>query len=94
MRFTSIKSSLSIEDESIIAKINDKGYLDTELTISASVEQSGTRYISFWINHESSSEDALDIYLDLDIYQAELFAKKLQSLVDERKMYLENKMKE
>jgi len=93
MKFTTINSLINITDENILKEIN-KGEAHLDLSISAYVEESHTRHITFIVTNDSSSDLDCDIYLDMDIYQAELFAKKLQSLVDERKLFLETKMNE
>lgn len=93
MKFTSINSLFNITDDRILKGII-KGNESASLSISAYIEEDHTRHITLWISSEQTTDDDCDVYLDLDIYQAELFAKKLQSLVDDRKMFLEKKMNE
>lgn len=93
MKFTTINSLINITDDNVLGEIN-KGETHIDLSISAHVEESDTRYITLNITRDTTSDEDFDIYLDIDIYQAELFAKKIQSLVNERKLFLKNEMNE
>lgn len=94
MKFTTINSLINITADDVLEKIN-KGETNIALTISPYIEEeSCSRHISLLISSDSSSEQDCDIYLDLDIYQCELLSIKLMNLVNDRKMFLGNKMNE
>ena len=94
MKFTTINSLISITQDDVLEKIN-KGETNIDLTIHTYIEEeSCSRHISLLISRDSSSDQDCDIYLDLDIYQAELLAHKLHSLVHNRKVFLKSKMNE
>ena len=92
MKFTTINSLINITQPDVLEKIN-KGETKIDLTIHPYIEEeSCSRHISLLISRDSSSEQDCDIYLDLDIYQAELLSKKLEQLVWNRKKFLLDKM--
>ena len=94
MKFTTINSLINITQHDVLEEINS-GSSKIDLTIHPYIEEeSYSRHITLLISRDSSSDQDCDIYLDLDIYQAELLAHKLHSLVHNRKVFLKSKMKE
>ena len=94
MKFTTINSLISITQDDALEEINN-GSTKMDLTIHPYIEEEiYSRHISLLISRDSSSVQDCDIYLDLDIYQAELLAHKLHSLVHNRKLFLKSKMNE
>jgi hypothetical protein len=92
MKFTTINSLINITQHDVLEEINS-GSSNIDLTIHPYIEEeSYSRHISLLISRDSSSDQDCDIYLDLDIYQAELLAHKLHSLVHNRKVFLKSKM--
>ena len=92
MKFTTINSLINITQHDVLEEINS-GSSEIDLTIHPYIEEeSYSRHISLLISRDSSSDQDCDIYLDLDIYQAELLAHKLHSLVHNRKVFLKSKM--
>ena len=92
MKFTTINSLINITQPDVLEEINS-GSSKIYLTIHPYIEEeSYSRHISLLISRDSSSDQDCDIYLDLDIYQAELLSKKLEQLVWNRKKFLLDKM--
>lgn len=92
MRFTSINTNLDITDEEIIEAINKKGKISFLDICTYIEEEEISRHITFNICNDID-KGGFDIWIDLDIYQAELFAKNILLLVENRKKFLENKLK-
>ena len=93
MKFTTINTSIGIDSKSILKQIENKD-CQLKLSINAYIgEEDFDRHISINIAPEEDIY-GFDIWLDLDIYQCELLAHKLHSLVHNRKQFLKNKMKE
>jgi hypothetical protein len=90
MKIIPINTTCTITDKKTLEKI-DKQEKIYNLEISAYVEQSFTRHITLNISPDGDCHDGFDIWLDVDIYQAELLGKKLLELVENRKQYLEAK---
>lgn len=91
MRFTAINTNIGIESERILNEIK-KRECKLNLDIVAYIgEEDYDRHITLNICPEIET-NGFDIWLDLDIYQAELLAKKLEQLVMNRKRFLLNKM--
>ncbi len=94
MRITTINSTYTITDEKTLENIS-KGEKIYNLEITAYIEEeSRSRHITLNISPNSSITEQVDIWLDIDIYQAELLGKKILQLVENRKEYLEAKLKE
>jgi len=94
MKFTTINSLINITQHDVLEEINS-GSSEIDLTIHPYIEEeSYSRHISLLISRNLDNEQDCDIYLDLDIYQAELLAHKLHSLVHNRKVFLKSKMNE
>mgnify|MGYP003619262088 FL=1 len=94
MKFTTINSLINITQHDVLEEINS-GSSKIDLTIHPYIEEeSYSRHISLLISRDSSSDQDCDIYLDLDVYQAELLAHKLHSLVHNRKVFLKSKINE
>ena len=83
-RFTPINTAIDVQEDTYkkIKKSN------IELCLHAYIEQEGTKYITLNISENLLDSDDFNIWLDLDIYQAELLAKKLTQLVEDRKEYM------
>lgn len=93
MRFTAINTNIGIESERILNKIK-KGECKLNLDIVAYIgEEDYDRHITLNICPEIEP-NGFDIWLDFDIYQAELLSIKIQQLVSNRKAFLKNKMQE
>jgi len=94
MKFTTINSLINITQPDVLEEINS-GSSKIDLTIHPYIEEeSYSRHISLLISRKLDTDQDCDIYLDLDIYQAELLAHKLHSLVHNRKVFLKSKMNE
>ena len=94
MRITTINSTYTITDEKTLKNIS-KGDKIYNLEITAYIEEeSRSRHITLNISPDSSITEQVDIWLDIDIYQAELLGRNLLQLVENRKQYLESKLKE
>jgi len=93
MKFTAINTKVDIENDLAIKAITEKTDI-FDLEISAYIEEENySRHITINISPDIET-DGFDIWLDLDIYQAELLAWKLKQLVKNRKQFLESKLNE
>jgi hypothetical protein len=93
MKFTSINTNLDITNKTAIKAINKKDKI-FPLEISAYIEEENfSRHITLNISPDIET-DGFDIWLDLDICQAELLAMKIKELCINRRKFLINKMKE
>lgn len=92
MKIIPINTTCTITDKKTLEKI-DKQEEIYNLEISAYVEESFTRHITLNISPDIETE-GFDIFLDVDIYQAELLGKRILQLVENRKQYLETKLNE
>jgi hypothetical protein len=93
MKFTSINTNLDITNKTAIKAINKKDKI-FPLEISAYIEEElFSRHITLNISPDIETE-GFDIWLDLDICQAELLAMKIKELCINRRKFLINKMKE
>ena len=91
MKFTATNTNLDITNTIAIDAIIKKEKI-FPLEISAYIEEENfSRHITLNISPDIETE-GFDIWLDLDIYQAELLCRKLQNLVSNRKKFLENKL--
>ena len=93
MKIIPINTTCTITDKKTLEKI-DKQEEIYNLEISAYVEESFTRHITLNISPDGDHHDGFDIWLDVDIYQAELLGKKILQLVENRKQYLQSKLNE
>ncbi len=93
MRIIPINTTYTVTDTETLEKIT-KGEKIYNLEISAYVEESFTRHITLNISPNGDYHDGFDIWLDVDIYQAELLGRKLLQLAENRKEYLQAKLKE
>jgi hypothetical protein len=91
MRIKAINTAIGIDDKSIIEDIQ-KNECKLNLSICAYIGEDFDRHISFNIDEEDVN--GFDIWMDIDIYQAELLGKKILQLVENRKQYLEAKLNE
>jgi hypothetical protein len=89
MRIKAINTVIGIDNKSIIEEIQ-KNECKLNLSIHAYIAEDFDRYISFNIDQEDVN--GFDIWMDIDIYQAELLGKKILQLVENRKQYLEAKL--
>lgn len=89
MRIKAINTAIGIDNKSIIEKIQ-KNECKLNLSIHAYIAEDFDRYISFNIDEEDVN--GFDIWMDIDIYQAELLGKRILQLVENRKQYLEAKL--
>ena len=93
MKFTSINTNLDITNDIAIKAIKKKEKI-FPLEISAYIEEEKlSRHITLNISPDIET-DGFDIWLDLDICQAELLAMKIKELCINRRKFLLNKMKE
>lgn len=92
MKFTSINTNLDITNDVAIKAIKKKEKI-FPLEISAYIEEDFSRHITLNISPDIEI-DGFDIWLDLDICQAELLAMKIKELCINRRKFLLNKMKE
>ena len=89
MRIKAINTVIAIDNECIVEEIQ-KNQCKLNLSIHAYIAEDFDRYISFNIDQEDVN--GFDIWMDIDIYQAELLGKKILQLVENRKQYLEAKL--
>ena len=92
MKFTSINTNLDITNSTAILCIEKKEKI-FPLEISVYIEEESSRHITLNISPDIETE-GFDIWLDLDICQAELLAMKIKELCINRRKFLLNKMKE
>ena len=93
MKFTATNTNLDITNTIAIDAIMKKEKI-FPLEISAYIEEENfSRHISLNISPDIETE-GFDIWLDLDICQAELLAMKIKELCINRRKFLLNKMKE
>ena len=59
-----------------------------DIILRTYIEENSSKFITINITSDSSYEDEFNLWLDIDICQAELLAKKLQLLIDDRKKYM------
>ena len=91
MRFTAINTSIAIDRKRILKEL-ETNKCELELGINAYIgEEDIDRHISINICPDDGI-NGFDIWMDLDIYQAELLSKKLEQLVWNRKKFLLDKM--
>lgn len=81
---TPINSALDIQ-ESFFKESKKE---NPSLVFNAYVEESSTKYITINICENKPDSDDFNLWLDVDIFQAELFAKKILKLVADRKSYM------
>ena len=75
--------------QQLIQSIKPYNECKLNLSIYAYIGEDFDRHISFNIDEEDVN--GFDIWMDIDIYQAELLGKKILQLVENRKQYLEAK---
>lgn len=83
----------SIKPFSTAIDIQEKFYNETkknksELILRTYIEEKTSKHITINITNDTLYEDEFNLWLDIDICQAELLAKKLQLLIDDRKKYM------
>ena len=89
MRIKAMNTICTITDKSTLENIN-KGEQIFDLDISAYIEEDlFSRHITLSICPDGDCHDGFDIWLDVDIYQAELLGKKLLQLVENRKKFFD-----
>lgn len=59
-----------------------------DLVLIPYIEEKSSKFISINITDDNLYCDDFNLWLDIDICQAELLAKKLQMLIDDRKKYM------
>ena len=91
MRIKAINTQIGIDSTSILEQLK-KNECNLNLSICAYIGEDCDRYISIGIDEEDVN--GFDIWMDIDIYQAELFGRKILQLVENRKEYLEGKLQE
>ena len=93
MRITTINTNCAIDSKTILRSLGKREKIH-DLEITVYVEEDFTRHITLNISPDMEYHNGFDIWLDVDIYQAELLGRKLLQLVENRKQYLESKLKE
>jgi len=83
---TPLNTNLDVCEE-VISLLVEKKY-KPEFVITAYVEEKQTKHITFNITENNIDSDDFNLWLDIDIYQAELLAKKILCLVAERKKFM------
>lgn len=83
----------SIKPISTAIDIQEKFYNETkknkpDLILRTYIEEKTSKHITINITNDILYEDEFNLWLDIDICQAELLAKKLQLLIDDRKKYM------
>ncbi len=84
---TPIRSNIDVTEEFYV-KIKNKRY---DLAMNVYTEEKASKHITINITSEiykDEDEDEFNVWLDLDICSAEVFAKKLQLLIEERKKFM------
>ena len=93
MKFTAIKTNVDVTNVTALEGINKNENI-FPLEISAYIEEEYfSRHITINISPDKET-DGFDIWLDLDICQAELLAMKIKELCINRRSFLLDKMKE
>ena len=59
-----------------------------DLVLIPYVDEKSSKFITINITDDNLHSDDFNLWLDIDICQAELLAKKLQILIDDRKKYM------
>ena len=59
-----------------------------DFVITTYVEEKQTKHITFNITENNIDTDDFNLWLDIDVYQAELLAKKILRLVEDRKEFM------
>ena len=82
----------SIKPISTVIDIQEEFYIKTkknkpELVLLPYIEEKSSNFITINITDDLGVDD-FNLWLDIDICQAELLAKKLQLLIDDRKKYM------
>ena len=82
---TPINSVIEIHED--FYKRTKQGNIDPDLCFNAYIEDRFSKHITINITRNIVTEEdsEFDLWIDIDICQAEVFAKKLQILIDDRK---------
>ena len=83
---TPLNSNLDICEE-VISLLAEKKY-KPDFVITTYVEEKQTKHITFNITENNRDTDDFNLWLDIDVYQAELLAKKILRLVEDRKEFM------
>jgi len=83
---TPLNSILDVCEE-VVSLLSDKKY-KPDFVVTAYVEEKQTKHITFNITENNIDSDNFNLWLDIDIYQAELLAKKILCLVEDRKVFM------
>jgi hypothetical protein len=83
-RFTPINTAIDIQEKTYFKSKKDK----IELVLSAYIEEKSSKHITINITEDIMDTDDFNIWLDLDIFQAELLSIKLKKLVEDRKYFM------
>ena len=78
-----IYTAIDIQEEFYIKTKKNK----PELVLLPYIEEKSSNFITINITDDLGVDD-FNLWLDIDICQAELLAKKLQLLIDDRKKYM------
>lgn len=78
-----ISTAIDITEEFYIQTKKNK----TQLVLLPYIEEKSSEFITINITDYLGADD-FNLWLDIDICQAELLAKKLQLLIDDRKKYM------
>ena len=78
-----ISTAIDIQEEFYIKTKKNK----PELVLLPYIEEKSSNFITINITDDLGVDD-FNLWLDIDICQAELLAKKLQLLIDDRKKYM------
>jgi len=83
---TPLNSILDVCEE-VVSLLSDKKY-KPDFVVTAYIEEKQTKHITFNITENNIDSDNFNLWLDIDIYQAELLAKKILCLVEDRKVFM------
>jgi hypothetical protein len=83
-KFTPINTAVDIQKETYLKSKKDK----IQLVLSAYIEEKSSKHITINITEDIMDTDDFNIWLDLDIFQAELLSIKLKKLVEDRKYFM------
>ena len=88
-KFEPINTAVDIQEETYLKSKNK----NIDLCLSAYIEEKSSRHITINITENLMYCDDFNIWLDMDVFQAELLAKKLLLLVEDRKIFMSQILK-
>lgn len=84
-----INTVIDIHPEDFIKEEGGKIDSKETLRLNAYVEEKSSRHITIHMSPDPERFETFDVWLDIDIYQAEVLGKGILALVEQRKKYIE-----